>query len=340
MGNKSQIMNISEESQNRRSAILRNPYITSSSFDVVSDQVQNHLPLTQENKISLSKENDHMIQIQNSDVTSQNQEEANKFDSKYLRWTREEDLKLKEIVRIKGAKNWQKIAEYFENKNARQCMYRWYKVVKPSLEQVWSNEDDSNILNHIEKNGTKNWTLLSKSLKKALPPIALKERYLASLSEEKTFTKNEELLLLLLVDKLGTSWCRFISHFPGRNENFLKNRCYSILRKKAGQLMGCEKAKLIKATELVNYLKQATDQYRQLLGQESFSNVYHKVFPNQCEQVYKNELTGKIEINLCKDCFAKLRLRIKNRIIENIAHKVILSSLNLNLEAPDSKFSI
>lgn len=40
-------------------------------------------------------------------------------------WTEDEDLKLKELVDSYGAKNWKKIASFFEDRTDVQCLHRW-----------------------------------------------------------------------------------------------------------------------------------------------------------------------------------------------------------------------
>jgi hypothetical protein len=264
---------------------------------------------------------------------------------KYMRWTCEEDKKLKEIVTSKGSKNWNKIAEYFENKNSRQCMYRWYKVLKPCLKLREFEVTEGNFSDERSQNGKTNMSLQARSVK--MEPLSIMRNenlFDKNISDFNSFSVEDELTLLLIVSKTGTAWSKITPYFPGKSENFLKNKCYSILRKKAGRLVGPDKAKHIKATELVSYLSQALNERIQQVGSMVYSSIYHKIFPQHCEQVHKNEHSGKIEINLCNDCLNKLKLRLKKRILEKIVQNKVISSIsykmNVDAETPISNFSI
>ena len=48
-------------------------------------------------------------------------------------WTPEEDDKLRRLVEEHGARNWKKIAGYFEERTDVQCLHRWQKVLNPKL---------------------------------------------------------------------------------------------------------------------------------------------------------------------------------------------------------------
>jgi hypothetical protein len=265
-------------------------------------------------------------------------------DSKYIRWTSEEDKKLKEIVISKGSKNWNKIAEYFENKNSRQCMYRWYKVLKPCLKLQGFEEIEQNFSDVCNRNRKSDLSILDKSFEFEQPSLMSNKKAFQNFSDVNSFTIEDELALLLLVTKIGTAWSKLTSYFPGKSENFLKNKCYCILRKKVGRLLGTDRVKQMKATELMSYLSQALEDRIQRVGSIAYASIRHKIFPQQCEDVHKNEQTGKIEINLCNDCLIKLKLRLKKKILEKIVQKKVMSSLsygmNVDVGSPSSNFSI
>ena len=56
-----------------------------------------------------------------------------KSNTKKRWWTGEEDDKLKSLVVEHGARNWKKIASYFEDRSDVQCLHRWQKVLNPKL---------------------------------------------------------------------------------------------------------------------------------------------------------------------------------------------------------------
>ena len=48
---------------------------------------------------------------------------------------------LKKVVKLHGAKNWKKIAEYFKDRTDVQCHHRWQKVLNPELVKgPWTKE--------------------------------------------------------------------------------------------------------------------------------------------------------------------------------------------------------
>jgi hypothetical protein len=56
-----------------------------------------------------------------------------KLNIKKRWWTTEEDEKLKNLVDQFGAKNWKRIASFFEERTDVQCLHRWQKVLNPKL---------------------------------------------------------------------------------------------------------------------------------------------------------------------------------------------------------------
>jgi len=48
-------------------------------------------------------------------------------------WTPDEDEKLKHLVEEFGARNWKRIAAFFDDRTDVQCLHRWQKVLNPKL---------------------------------------------------------------------------------------------------------------------------------------------------------------------------------------------------------------
>lgn len=56
------------------------------------------------------------------------------------RWSKEEDNKLKELVKI-YKENWSQISSHFPDRNDGQCLQRWSKVLNPKLiKGPWTHE--------------------------------------------------------------------------------------------------------------------------------------------------------------------------------------------------------
>jgi Myb-like DNA-binding domain len=50
--------------------------------------------------------------------------------SKFPKWTKEEDDKLRHVVDVFGTKNWKLVASKLEGRDQSQCQHRWQKVLK------------------------------------------------------------------------------------------------------------------------------------------------------------------------------------------------------------------
>jgi len=88
-----------------------------------------------------------------------------KSNTKKRWWTGEEDDKLKSLVVEHGARNWKKIASYFEDRSDVQCLHRWQKVLNPKLiKGPWSKEEDDIVMKLVSENGARNWSYIAKNL--------------------------------------------------------------------------------------------------------------------------------------------------------------------------------
>jgi myb-related protein len=59
--------------------------------------------------------------------------EADRTTPRKRWWTTDEDEKLRQLVEEYGAKNWKRIAGFFEERSDVQCLHRWQKVLNPKL---------------------------------------------------------------------------------------------------------------------------------------------------------------------------------------------------------------
>lgn len=76
-------------------------------------------------------------------------------------WTKEEDDKLQALVNKYGAKNWKRIASYFDTRTDVQCLHRWQKVLNPDLVKgPWTVEEDQKVIEMVKKHGAKNWSAI------------------------------------------------------------------------------------------------------------------------------------------------------------------------------------
>lgn len=91
------------------------------------------------------------------------------------KFTEDDDSKLRQCVELYG-KDWKKVAELMENKNARQCRDRYEKYLAPDLKSdPFTIEEDIQLLTLYKKMGCQ-WINISK-LMKGRSDVAIKARF-------------------------------------------------------------------------------------------------------------------------------------------------------------------
>ena len=84
--------------------------------------------------------------------------------SKMIRWTEEEDLKLRKLVAEHGTKKWSYISTLFAGKGSKQCRQRWQNRLSMEVKTTsWSAEEDGILLKAHKKFGNR-WTEIAKQL--------------------------------------------------------------------------------------------------------------------------------------------------------------------------------
>lgn len=79
-----------------------------------------------------------------------------------VKWTKDEDKKLMQMIMIFGLKNWRYLAKNMEGRNPRQCRERWFYYLNPNLNHAnWTKEEDEMIMKLRNEYGPK-WMLISK----------------------------------------------------------------------------------------------------------------------------------------------------------------------------------
>jgi hypothetical protein len=82
------------------------------------------------------------------------------------KWTKDEDLKLKDVVHKVGSKSWDDIASLVGGRTKTQCRHRW-QLVDPSIALTagrtgkWTKDEDMKLMRAIEMSVDKEWVLIA-----------------------------------------------------------------------------------------------------------------------------------------------------------------------------------
>lgn len=134
-----------------------------------------------------------------------------------------------------GEQYWTKVAKEVPDRNAKECVQRWKKVLAPGLKKgKWSEIEDRSLIALIEKHG-QNWTLLSECMK-SRSSKQCRERWMNHLNPKLKKTKwsaEEDAKLLELAALYPRKWAEMARGIPGRTENMAKCRYHTLVRRKA-----------------------------------------------------------------------------------------------------------
>jgi hypothetical protein len=130
--------------------------------------------------------------------------------------------------------DWTEIAKNFPYKALWQVSERWKAVLNPQVVRgSWTPEEDALIMEHVRKNGLKNWAPLSKVLPGRIGKQC-RERWINHLDprvNKSPWTPEEDAAIMRLRSQFGNCWVKIAAFMNGRSGNAVKNRWNSMIAK-------------------------------------------------------------------------------------------------------------
>ena len=160
------------------------------------------------------------------------------------KWTKEEDARLEEGVKLFKIPHWSLIANHVKTRTNKMCAQRWRYALRPENKSInkgtWSKEEDQSLRRVASKYEIKNeraWDMISESMGFTRSNIQCRERWINFLDPTLNlgpWTTEEDARLRSLYKECGNCWKKFTSEFVGRSAMHIRRRFENVVRRRSG----------------------------------------------------------------------------------------------------------
>jgi len=157
-------------------------------------------------------------------------------------WTKEEDERLRQAVKIFGSSNWKAIEQHVGTRSNQSCAQRWRKKLDPKIygakKGTWTTEEDMELQRMVQTHGTKGvraWKAIEAGMSFQRTRKQCRERWTNFLDPNLNrgpWTEEEDRKLIYLAST-GKNWKAIMKEMPGRTQTRLRRRLDKI--KKSGR---------------------------------------------------------------------------------------------------------